>query len=145
MYKNSVRTLQETHYVSPQGSTSSFRLGKYSRTVWNTQIHSVGRMQRYSMLKRMVRIEPLGFKGLKIYLDLYHKILQSPHFTSFGSRDIAHMVSRRHPITAGRLRSQVWPCRMCGEQSIIGAGFLQILVCLFPLLIRIHRSPYHRW
>jgi hypothetical protein len=25
-------------------------------TIWNTQIHSVGRMQSFSMLKRVVRI-----------------------------------------------------------------------------------------
>jgi hypothetical protein len=34
------------------------------RTIGNTQIHSVGRMQSFSMLKQVVHIESLGCKGL---------------------------------------------------------------------------------
>jgi hypothetical protein len=64
MYKNSVRTSQETHCVS---ATKPNRLMLFREAVavycekhTNLQIHSVGRMQSYIMLKQVVCIVTTG-------------------------------------------------------------------------------------
>jgi protein gp37 len=60
IYKNSVRTPQETYYVS---ATKPNRLMQFRETlavivrnVWNTQIHSVGRMLYIYGINRLVFI-----------------------------------------------------------------------------------------
>jgi hypothetical protein len=64
IYKNSVRTSQETHYVSATKPNRLMLLGKQSlftvKTIRNTQIHFVGRMRSFSVLKPVVRIVTYG-------------------------------------------------------------------------------------
>jgi hypothetical protein len=60
VYKDSVRTSQETHYFSIT-KTNQLMLFRESVAVccenlWNTQIHCVGRMRRFLMLKKAVYI-----------------------------------------------------------------------------------------
>jgi hypothetical protein len=52
-----------------------------------------------------------------------------------NGRAIAQAVSRRLPIAAARVRSQVSSCGMCGGQSGTEAGFLRVLRCPMPILI----------
>jgi hypothetical protein len=46
-------------------------------------------------------------------------------------RAIAEAVSRWLPTGAARVQSRVWSSGICGVQSVVGAGFLRVL--LFPL------------
>jgi hypothetical protein len=56
IYTNSVPTSQETHYVSAtninQVILSRDITAVYCEKHWKTEIHSVGRMQSFSMLKQ---------------------------------------------------------------------------------------------
>jgi hypothetical protein len=45
------------------------------RTIWNTQIHSVGKMQNFWMLKQMVRTVTTVFKWLT--LSTCHRVYDS--------------------------------------------------------------------
>jgi hypothetical protein len=60
IHKNSVRTSQETRYISAKGPTGECCLGEQPlfivRTTPNTQVHCVGRMQSFSLLKQVVRV-----------------------------------------------------------------------------------------
>jgi hypothetical protein len=53
-------------------------------------------------------------------------------FNGRSGRAIAHAVSRRFPIAAARIRSQVRSCGICGGKCGIGAGFLRIFRFLLP-------------
>jgi hypothetical protein len=57
------------HITTPlQRPAGYYCLGRQSlfivRIIRNTKIHSVGGMQSFGMLKRVVLLEPLDFKGL---------------------------------------------------------------------------------
>jgi hypothetical protein len=60
LYKNSVRTSQETHYVSAAKPNRLMLFGEtvlfVVRTIRNTQIHCVGRMRSISVIKQVVLI-----------------------------------------------------------------------------------------
>jgi hypothetical protein len=66
LYKKSVRTSQETHYVS---ATATNRLMLFKSLfivtiTGNTQIHCVGRMRSLSVFKQVVYIVTTGLIGL---------------------------------------------------------------------------------
>jgi hypothetical protein len=52
----------------------------------------------------------------------------------FLGRSITQAVSRRPPTATARVRYQVKSCRICGEQSGTGAGFLGVLMYYWSLL-----------
>jgi hypothetical protein len=73
LFINSVRTSQETHYVSATILLKEKILLDVG-TILNTQIHCVGRMQSFYVLKQVVRIERTDVKGfiyqeIKLYLS----------------------------------------------------------------------------
>jgi hypothetical protein len=62
------------------------------RTIWNTQIHSVGRMQSFGMLKQVVRIVTTGLYGVntstkltKIYTFLLELKIIDSNFQTFSN------------------------------------------------------------
>jgi hypothetical protein len=52
-----------------------------------------------------------------------------------SGRVIAQAVSRRLTTAAAPVRAQVRSCGICGGQSVIGAGFFQVLRFPLPILI----------
>jgi hypothetical protein len=64
-----VRTSQETHYVSATEPNRLMLFGEQSlfivRTVRKTQIHCMGRMLSFAMLRRVVRIVTTGLETVK--------------------------------------------------------------------------------
>jgi hypothetical protein len=64
---------------------------------------------------------------------------------------MAQAVSRRPLTTEARVRSQVGPCGICGEQSGIGTGFspsTSVFPCQFhstgaPLYGKTEKTPNH--
>jgi hypothetical protein len=66
--QNVVCTLEETHYVSTTKPNRLMLCGEtvavYCENHRNTQIHCVGRIQGFCLLKRVVHIKPLDSKGL---------------------------------------------------------------------------------
>jgi hypothetical protein len=65
-----------------------------------------------------------------MYCGLYTRCEAVTH-----GRYVAQAVSCRLPTTAARVRAQVRPCGICGEQSDTGAGFLRLLRFPLPILI----------
>jgi hypothetical protein len=70
MYEHLVRTSQKTHYVFPAKTNRLVHavLGYNLCLLWEPheapKIHSMGRTQRFNMLKQVVYVELLPFKGL---------------------------------------------------------------------------------
>jgi hypothetical protein len=56
-------------------------------------------------------------------------------------RAIAQAISRRLPITANRVKSQVKSCRICCGQNGTEEGFIRVLRFLLPILIP-PKAPY---
>jgi hypothetical protein len=54
---------------------------------------------------------------------------------SYHDQVIAHVVSRRLPTAAARVRSQARPFRICDRQIGTGVGFLWVLRFPLPILI----------
>jgi hypothetical protein len=81
MYKISVCTSQETHYVSTTKINQLMLLGNKCRLQWapyETQMHCVSRMQ-FSMLQQVVHIEPPDFKRLSAVL--FQPVCAATHIT----------------------------------------------------------------
>jgi hypothetical protein len=79
MYTDPVRTSKETHYVS---ATKPNRLmlfretaAVYRENLRNTQIHCVGRMQRFSMVNQVVHIVTTGLQRVKDLPSLAQSVL----------------------------------------------------------------------
>jgi hypothetical protein len=57
------------------------------------------------------------------------------HLAQAKGLTIAQAVSRRLPIAAAQVRTQVWSCGICGRQSGTGAGFHRVLRFPLPIFI----------
>jgi hypothetical protein len=117
--KRSRYFIQETYCIS---ATKILQLMLFIvRTIRNTEIHSVGKMKSFRVLKQVVHIEPLGFKGQGdgrhynnickqlLFKDFYlpgYNIMYSVESRRYNPEDGSHLTSYNSKKTL-----HPWPVR----------------------------------